>query len=373
MLWFDGHLDLAMLAVNKRDMLAPLDPGAGPWPPAACTLPSLDSGNIRLALATIFTEPGGDGPEGYAPGDRARARQLGRAQLEVYRTWQDQGVCRLDLRHALANLASLSQTRGGMGVAHAPPLDAADLLAAMRHADRAAGVDTPLRLGLLMENADPIDGPDDVAFWVDHGLVAVGLAWACSSRYAGGNTTSLGLSDEGRELVNALDHAGVRHDVSHLSDRAFDELASASAATLIASHSNCRALTDPSGNNQRHLTDPQITEIARRGGVVGLNLYSKFLHPDFAQAGRVSVAQFVDHAEHVASLAGPVSPLGDGRLHVALGTDLDGGFPASRLPLGINEPSDFGLILEELLRQGWTDRQCAGFAHGNWLRVLLPR
>ena len=64
-LWFDAHLDLAYLAVNGRNMHAPLHPPprggvGGPDLPAAVTLPSLADGNVSLALATIFTEPDGE-------------------------------------------------------------------------------------------------------------------------------------------------------------------------------------------------------------------------------------------------------------------------------------------------------------------------
>lgn len=90
-LWFDAHLDLAYLAVNGRDMLAPLDPASGPHPPAAVTLPSLREGAVRVALATVFTEAVADpgavrDRSQYAAGDADRAHAVGRAQLEVYLT-----------------------------------------------------------------------------------------------------------------------------------------------------------------------------------------------------------------------------------------------------------------------------------------------
>ena len=361
--WFDAHVDLAYLAVSGRDMLAPLDPSAGPHAPAACTLPSMREGNVRLALGTIFTEVSGSGPEGYAPGDFERAFVVGRAQLEAYLTWQERGAVALDLREALASISDLGEMRGGMGVAEVRPLSTSALLARLSKTDA-------LRVGILIENADPIRAPDDLDYWVRRGVVAVGLSWSHSSRYAGGNTTQDGISDLGRALVKEMDRLKVVHDVSHLSDRSFAELLEVTNRTLIASHSNCRAILDPSGQNQRHLTDAQIAEVVKRGGVIGLNLFSRFLSPKSGEDGRATIEDCVRHVEHVCEIAERVSPLGRGRRHVGLGSDVDGGFSAARLPLGINRPADFARIGEGLNTRGWTDEDVAAFACGNWLRVL---
>jgi membrane dipeptidase len=58
----------------------------------------------------------------------------------------------------------------------------------------------------------------------------VGMAWARGSRWAGGNGTKGPLTAGGRDLVQAFDALGILHDVSHLSDEAFDGLCAASGA-----------------------------------------------------------------------------------------------------------------------------------------------
>lgn len=362
--WFDAHLDLGYLAVNGRDMLAPASEATKPHPPASCTLPSLVHGGVRMALGTIFTEVAGTGPEGYPAGDFDRAFAVGRAQLEAYLTWRDQGHIALDLREALKGLSGLEEIRGGMGVAESRPLSTSARLARLpKHA-------APLRIGILMENADPIRGVSDVAYWVERGLVAVGLSWGRSSRYAGGNMSDDPLTPAGVELVREFDRLKVRHDVSHLSDRAFTGLLDTTDRPIFASHSNSRSITDPTGKNQRHLTDEHIRHIARRGGVVGVNLVSPFLAPGIGENTRASIADIVRHVEHIAEIAQGVSPLGSGRLHVALGSDLDGGFPATKLPQGIDLPKDYGKIAEALSARGWSDDHLADFACGNWLRMF---
>lgn len=364
MLWFDAHLDLAYLAVSGRDLRSELNPEAGPHPPAAVTLPSLAAGGVRMAMATIFTEPDGTGPEGYAPGDAERAARVGRAQLEVYLDWRERGLVMIDLPGALRVAPGTGQMRGGMGVAELVPPPVAQRLAAAERVSGARGRN-PLHIGILIENADPIRSPDELGWWKERGVIAIGLAWAKSSRYAGGNSTQEGVSGQGRELVAEMDRLGIVHDFSHLSDRAFGDLCAATDKRIVASHSNCRSLL---GNpeNQRHLTDEQIREIRRRGGIIGLNLYSRFLNAMLAESGRASLADAVAHIDRVCDLCGD-------RLHVGLGSDMDGGFSAARLPRGIDRPADLALLAEALRERGWSETEVDDFAFGNWARFWAGR
>ncbi|MEO1008111.1 MAG: membrane dipeptidase [Planctomycetota bacterium] len=327
---FDGHLDLAYLAEVGRDMHAEPDDCRGTLLPAAVTLPSLKSANVRGCLATIYTAPedtNGDpgshlGPSGHAypAGDADAAHRCGLRQLKLYEAWRDAGV-----------VSFLDDDR-----------------------------DAPLRIGVLMEGADPIRTPDEVAWWAERGVVAIGMTWARGTRYAGGNASGGGLTDAGRDLVRAIDEAGLWHDASHLSNASLDELLERSTGRIFASHSNARALLD---DNERHLTDDAIRAIAGRGGIIGVNLYAGFLDPAFRSGHtRPPLARAADHADHLASIAG--------RDRVALGTDLDGGFDASCLPEGVEHPSDVHTLFGLLADRGWSEAQLAGFAGGNWAALL---
>lgn len=366
-MWFDAHLDLAYLAVNGRDMLASLHPPpsggvGGPDLPAAVTLPSLAGGNIAMALATIFTEPDGKGPEGYPAGDSERAWKVGRAQLEVYLTWRERRLVTFDMLDLLRRDLGTGEIRGGMGVAEVVPPPIRRLVSRVP-------AEPPLHLGILIENADPIRTPSELAWWKQRGVVAIGMAWAKSSRYAGGNTTHEGVSPLGRELVREMDRLGLVHDASHLSDQAFDDLCRLTDRPIIASHSNCRTLLgEPTA--QRHLTDEQIRTIAHRGGVIGLNLFAKFIDRRCGSSldpaaprelDRPSIDAAVNHVEHICRLTGS-------RHHVGLGSDMDGGFSAARLPQGIDAPRDLPRLAEALSRRGWSDDEVFGFACGNWAR-----
>lgn len=354
-LWFDAHLDLACMAVCGRDLTLPLDRCGGTNAPPAVCLPSLREGGVRFALATIFLEAGGAGPEGYPAGDADRAFLGARAQLEVYLTWRDQGLVSIDLPRALAVDPEVGEIRGGMGVAEVVPPDV------LRRA-RSLASDGALHIGILLEGADPIRDPDHASWWAERGVCAVGLAWWKPSRYAGGNGSAHGLTDLGRALVPALDHLRIVHDLSHLSDASADELLALTDRPVIASHSNCRALLPPMPDgapNQRHLREEHIHEIVRRGGVIGLNLYATFLCP--APDAEATIEHALAHVERICDIAGS-------RAHIGLGSDMDGGFSAERLPRGIRAPRDLERLCDALRGRGWSDADLDGIRCGNWLR-----
>lgn len=318
-MWFDGHLDLAWNALCGRDLRHPADGRT-----ACIALPDLRAAGVAGALATIFTAPNEPDCAGYT--DSAGARRAGRRQLAVYHALERRGTIRI----------------------------------VRRAADLPTGPTDRLHVVVLMEGADPLADPRrsqvDLARWHAAGLRVVGLAWARGTRFAGGNGTEDGLTAAGRALIAALDAYGIVHDVSHLSDRAFDELLDLTGQPVIASHSNCRALM---GGGQRHLADRQIRAIAARNGVIGLNLLGRFL----STRKHATIEDCVRHVDHVAACAGTTAIC-------ALGSDADGGFTPDGLPKGIRGPRDFEAIATALARRGWSDADLRGFRSMHWLRFL---
>jgi membrane dipeptidase len=325
----------------------PLPPrsGAPPDAPGFITIPRLQAARVSTALATIFTESGGITPGvGYDPLDPPAAHFAGLAQLAAYH--------RLFADTLLAPISATSSPNS----APASP--------------------APLRVGLLLENADPVRSPDELAWWASQGVVAVGLTWARSSRYATGNSddSGAGLTPLGRAMVDAIDHLHLAHDLSHLSDPSLDQLLSRSRGRVFASHSNVRRLLNPSASSdsrgtpphpislQRHLPDWAIREIAARDGVIGLNLFSPFLSPQ-GSTRRATLDETIAHLDAIASLLGHTRTL-------ALGSDVDGGFSGNRLPDFLNHPRDLHTLLNALSSRGWSDADLHAFAHGNAERFL---
>ncbi len=321
MTWTDGHLDLAYLHLTNRDLREPCADRRH----ACISLPDLREGGVDLAFGTIFIEPDPDDPDdpcGYPAGDVDAASQAGRAQLDLYETLEREGELRM-----VRTRADLDADGPRPGIV------------------------------LLMEGADAIRDHDEVAWWHDKGLRLVGLTWWRGTRYAGGNGTHGPLTPAGVDLVKALDEAGIIHDASHLSDESLDGVLKHATGRIVATHSNCRALMD--GVDQRHLRDDQIVEIGRRDGVIGLNLYTKFLVTE----GRAGLDDCVAHVQRIVDLMGH-------RRGVALGTDADGGFGPESLPPDLDHPTKYDALSRALRDAGWSDEDVAGFEHGNWRRIL---
>ncbi|MEO1584683.1 MAG: membrane dipeptidase [Planctomycetota bacterium] len=332
---FDAHLDLAYLAEVGRDLtqsLASLDASADPHPPAAVTLPELAQANVRRCLGTIFTEASADpagrfAPISYPPGDATAAYFKGIAQLNRYHTWARDGHIEF------------------FGAASNEP--------------------APVQIGVLVECADPIISPHDLSFWAARGVVAIGLTWVHQSRYAGGNATDAGLTDLGRELIREMARLDIALDLSHLSQRSTMDALDFADVRVCATHSNCRSLLGDRNNSgwQRHIDDDSIATVAARGGVIGLNLYRAFIKLGLNGTDRPSIADAVDHIDHVCQIAGSAR-------HAGIGSDFDGGFSADELPKGIDRAGDLHKVLDELSHRNYSDADIADIAFNNWSRFF---
>jgi membrane dipeptidase len=255
-----------------------------------------------------------------------------------------------------------------------------------------------ISLPLGMENGGPLAAGDDaVEHFYQRGIRYVTLAHAKSNALSDssydGNERWHGLSDRGRAMVLRLNDLGVMVDVSHLSDRAFWDVMSLSAAPVIASHSSARFFLP---GFQRDLSDDMIRALAAQGGVVQVNFGSAFINaearawvsgledalkrfeggsdeaPDsadvaaFAASYRAehpfpyaSVDDVLDHIDHIVQLVGV-----DG---VGLGSDFDG--VGDTLPDGLKDVSMYPNLIAGLLRRGYDESQIRRILGENLLRV----
>ncbi|MEZ0264238.1 MAG: dipeptidase, partial [Phycisphaerae bacterium] len=179
-------------------------------------------------------------------------------------------------------------------------------------------------------------------------------------RMAGGTGEPGGLTEDGRTVVDALDRHGIIHDASHLAEQAFWELLDRSTGPVIASHSNCRAIVP----TDRQLSDDMIKEIARRGGVIGINFYEKFLlKPDEFNHRRSTLADVVTHVKHMCDRIGDAT-------HVGIGTDMDGGFGAERIPTELKTSADLLKLADTLRAAGFSDADVTNILGANWSRFF---
>ncbi len=322
--WFDAHLDLAYLALQGRPMHWPLSDVRRRQPGASVTFPSLIDGHICAVLATLFVQPWDNRPaaiNGSWSYRRTRdAHYLANMQLDLYDQWFAEGYL---------------QRRGHCELNTAP--DAY----------------------LLMEGCNPIREIDDLNLFYGRGVRAISLTWTGANRWAAGNDAQGGLSHDGQKLLQRAGELGVILDVSHLSERAFFDVVEVYSGPIIASHSNCQTLLPSALQSPRNLNDVQIGRLVQRGGVIGINLYSKFL-----AAGRATLHDVVSHICHIADIGGSMNCVG-------LGSDMDGGFDNSALPAEFQSHADLPHLAEAMSHAGVSDEDIHRFACQNWENAIV--
>lgn len=172
---------------------------------------------------------------------------------------------------------------------------------------------------LTIEDAVSLDGRlERLNDYAGMGVRMASLVWNNENSLACPNSPdparhALGLKPFGKEAVARMEELGIAVDVSHLSEGGFWDVVKIGRKPFIASHSCARALRD----HPRNLTDEQLRAVADRGGVVGVNFMSLFLHPvDSPEENFTSAEDIARHLLHMKKVAGADI--------LALGSDFDG-------------------------------------------------
>jgi membrane dipeptidase len=180
-----------------------------------------------------------------------------------------------------------------------------------------------------------------------------------------------GLTGFGKAVVAEMNRLGMIVDVSHVADKTFWDVLETSRAPIFASHSSCRAIC----NVGRNMTDEMIVAMAKRGGVIQINLYSAFLSQKSADADRLadaagskkaapvlpraSLEDAIAHIKHAVKIAGIEA--------VGIGSDFDG---IKSVPTGLEDVSKFPNLTRALLEEGFSASDIRKIYGGNTLRVL---
>lgn len=191
------------------------------------------------------------------------------------------------------------------------------------------------------------------------------LPWAGSSA----ESSNRGLSDLGRRIIEEMNRLGMMVDVAHVSDRTFWDVIEASRAPVFSSHSSARALS----RIPRNMSDEMIRAVAKKGGLVMINLGCEFIsqrsadtspwiHPELGKNARCEQAtldEVVAHFEHIRKIAGVD--------FVGLGSDFDG---VSCTPKGLEDVSQWPNLTRRLLEKGFSPEEIRKIYGGNFLRFL---
>lgn len=347
MLCIDSHLDLAYSAlIFNRDLRQPVavTRAAEVGLPEQCRghntvcFPEMRQGEVFISFSTVLSR--------YATGERSpldfRSPEgcyaFGQASIAYYNVLEAEGhLCMLKTAADVQNHLARWE----------------------RDPDNA-----PLGHVLSMEGADPILYPDQVFRWWEQGLRILSLVHYGNGHYAHGTNMDGGLFPPAYPLLKNMEQLGLSLDMTHTADKSFWEVLKVFHGRVLATHNNCRALVP----HQRQFTDDMIKAIIERDGVIGSALDDWMLLPGWDLDGTptpelVSLEDVVNHMDHICQIAGNAR-------HVALGTDLDGGFGYEEAPRELNSIADLQKFPPLLRARGYREEDVAAIMHGNWLRFL---
>lgn len=305
-------------------------------------LPEYRAGRVALVFSTLFAAPKRCAAEweGQIYADKEQAHKLYRGQLDLYH--------RLAGEHPEA--FRLVKTRAELS-SH---------LAAWQN----GGAETqPIGLVFLMEGAEGVRRPAELAEWWALGLRIIGPAWV-GTRFCGGMGEPGPLTPEGFELLDAMGDMGFALDISHMDEKAALQALERFPGKIIASHANANALLNRPDN--RHLPDAVIRGLIDRGGVMGVMPLNTFLRTGWKHGeakNLVTLDDLAAHIDYVCQMAGNAD-------HVGVGTDFDGGFGMQSTPAEIDSIADLPKIGTVLTRKGYTPAQVDAVLGGNWTRML---
>lgn len=352
MLLVDGHLDLALNGVDwNRDLRCSVDdlraqeqslgmtePGRGG---ATLSLPELRQAEMALCLSTL----------------------LARQEKEINHSfgWTSPQAC-----YAMAH-AHLAWHRAMEYDGHIKGIRTRQDLAAHLSAWNNAPNSCPIGFIQTMEGADPVLNPDTLHEFHQHGLRALGLTHYGANRYGGGTSCEVGLALDAVPLLRNAEELGITIDVTHLSDVAFNQVLDHFNGRIHASHQNSRRLAPW----QRQFTDAQYKAVIERDGVIGVAFDIIMLQPGYVRQQserQVGMERVIENIDLICQLAGNTR-------HVAIGTDLDGGYGVEQTPAGFERYQDLQQLPELLTKRGYSKADVAGIMHNNWIRFfseILP-
>jgi membrane dipeptidase len=349
----DGHEDLSMGALaDGRDYLSSArairatEAEAGfENPNGVCMLGLADwlAARVAVIVATVQTIPralANPGELSYATIEGAHQQAL--AHVDLYRRW----------------------------AASCPQIE---LASERRHLDEVLtswddgdAPDSARRVGLvlLMENADPIREPAEVAFWAEQGIRLIGPAWH-ANRFSGDTKEGGPLTSLGRQLLEEMGRLGLSLDLTHMSEAACLEALDSFDGAVVASHAHSQR----TAAKARLLSDRVIEGIVARNGIVGVLPLNWALNSNWQVSdGKdvVTLDAVVDAIDAVCQIAGDAA-------HVGIGTDFDGGQGAEAAPKELDTISDLPKLASVLSARGFADADMAAIMGGNWLRLLRER
>ena len=224
----------------------------------------------------------------------------------------------------------------------------------------------PIGYLLNLEGADSIVTLDHLHRAYKQGLRAIGPAHYGPGTYAHGTNSEGGLGTKGKELLNEIEKLNMILDVTHLCDQSFWEAIDHYNGKMWASHSNCRSLVP----NQRQFSNLQIKELIARKAIIGMAFDAWMMIPKWQKGisnpknSGLVIETIIDHIDHICQLSGNSD-------HIALGTDLDGGFGKEQCPYDLETISDLQKMDALLKKRGYSENDIQKILNQNAINFLM--
>jgi len=232
---------------------------------------------------------------------------------------------------------------------------------------------------LGVQNSDHFQTVADVKRYYFAGQRISQLTYNSQNRIASGSTDRAdgGISDFGESIVQAMNEVGMAVDVSHCGDQTTLDAFELSAAPVLITHSNCRALAP---GHPRCKTDEAIVAMAAGGGVMGITGVRNFVKNDEP----TTIEDYVNHIDHVVELVG-IDYVGIGTDSDLAGYDalppeiyeqLKAGYKSSysfreKIDIeGLDHPKKMYDLTEALIRRGYSDENIRAVLGENFRRAL---
>ncbi len=224
----------------------------------------------------------------------------------------------------------------------------------------------PIGYLLNLEGADSIVTLDHLHKAYEQGLRAIGPAHYGPGTSAHGTDSEGGLGTKGKELLNEIEKLNMILDVTHLCDQSFWEAIDHYNGKMWASHSNCRSLVP----NQRQFSNLQIKELISRKAIIGMAFDAWMMIPKWQKGisnpknSGLVIETIIDHMDHICQLSGNSD-------HIALGTDLDGGFGKEQCPYDLETISDLQKMDALLKKRGYSENDIQKILNQNAINFLM--
>ena len=155
-----------------------------------------------------------------------------------------------------------------------------------------------------------------------------------------------GLSEFGITVIKEMDKKGMIMDIAHSSENVIDDILARYKGPILSSHTG----VDGTYPSSRNLSDRHLKAVAARDGLVGI----AFFPGAIGDGGLTAIVKAMKYTRDLIGIE-----------YIALGSDFDG---SVTVPFDV---TGFGLLVDELLKEGFSEKDIQAILGGNLKRFLL--